>query len=116
MRAIAGEQQIALATEIAGDITAAGTALGGLLLVFVGFITTSFESYGAEAKSAVIGTYRWRGWLAVVGFIFALSSAAFAIAGKWSESSCLVGVSAALLGISFVIVVVVAFVTMSSIR
>lgn len=41
------------AIEIAGDIVASGTALAGLLLVFMGAASASFQTYDAQSKPDV---------------------------------------------------------------
>ncbi len=39
--------------EAAGDISSTATALGGLLLVFIGAISTAYDSYNTDGKAAV---------------------------------------------------------------
>jgi hypothetical protein len=77
------------AVEIAGDISAAGAALAGLILVFIGAASTSFDSYERQEQHAVRLRYQTRAWIAFVGFAFALLSAPTALVAKWLSLSCL---------------------------
>lgn len=104
------------AHEIAGDILAAATALAGLLLVFMGAVSTAYDSYEAQQKSAVLSQFRWRAWLAFAGFILSLLAAIFALAAKWFDCSALANVSACLLLAGFLIVVVAALRAVLDIR
>jgi hypothetical protein len=84
----AGES-VPSAVEIAGDISAAGAALAGLILVFIGGASTSFDSYEKQEQHAVRTRYQTRAWIAFVGFAFALLSAPTALIAKWLSVSCL---------------------------
>ncbi|MBV5271133.1 MAG: hypothetical protein JZU55_16055, partial [Afipia sp.] len=64
------------AVELGGDISAAATSLAGLLLVFLGAISTTFDTYQAQEKNAVRGRYQRRAWFAFTGFVLALLAAA----------------------------------------
>lgn len=77
------------AVEIAGDISAAGAALAGLILVFIGAASTSFDSYDKQAQHAVRLRFQTRAWIAFVGFVFALLSVPAALIAKWLAVSCL---------------------------
>jgi len=107
---------MAMATEIAGDIVAAGTALGGLLLVFMGVVTTAFHSYDATAKQTVKSAFQRRGILGLAGFLLSLAAAIFALAGKWANSSCLVTISVVFLGLAFIAVSLAAIWTVMDIK
>lgn len=76
------------ALSLAGDIIAAGTALGGLILVYLGSVATGYASYEKTQQGAVRGAFQRRAWFAFVGMILALSSSGIAIAAKWTGSSC----------------------------
>jgi hypothetical protein len=75
------------AVEIAGDISAAGAALAGLILVFIGAASTSFDSYERQEQHAVRLRYQTRAWIAFAGFAFALLSAPTALVAKWLSIS-----------------------------
>jgi hypothetical protein len=77
------------AVEIAGDISAAGAALAGLILVFIGSASTSFDSYERQEQHAIRLRYQTRAWIAFVGFAFALLSAPTALIAKWLSLSYL---------------------------
>src|SRR5258708_6743194 len=111
-----GSARVAMATEIAGDIVAAGTALAGLLLVFMGVVATSFQSYDAAGKAEVRGSFKWRALLGLFGFIPSLIAACFSLAGKWLDSPCLVVVSIMFLGLSFVVAPIAAIFTVLYIK
>src|SRR5437763_1781484 len=96
------------AHEIAGDILAAATALAGLLLVFMGAVSTAYASYEAQQQSAVLPQFRRRAWIAFAGFMLSVLSAISALAAKWFDCSAVATVSACLLLAGFLIVVVAA--------
>jgi hypothetical protein len=76
------------ALRVAGDVATASVALAGLILVFLGTISTAFDSYQKSEQSAVRGKYQRRAWFAFVGFVLALISGGLAIAGKWLDLEC----------------------------
>jgi hypothetical protein len=72
------------AIEVSGDLLAAATALGGLVLVFLGSTYTSYESYPSMMRDAKVrARFRRRAWFGFAGFVLALLSALFALLGKW---------------------------------
>ena len=93
---------------IAGVIVGAGTALAGLILVFLGGIFTSYESYDADQQTAVRSKYILRASLALAGFITALLAAGFGLAAHWLCPCSLVYGGAILLSVAFVLILVVA--------
>jgi hypothetical protein len=95
-------------TEIAGDVIGAGTALAGLLLVFLGSAATSFDSYDAVQQDAVRGRYQLRGWLAFSGFVISLISAGLALFGKWFDVKPAADLAPFVLILAFVIALVAA--------
>lgn len=70
-------------TIVAGQVTTAGTALAGLILVFLGNIFTSFNSYDADQQSSVKRKYRMRGLMALAGFVMSLLTAVFGLLSHW---------------------------------
>jgi uncharacterized membrane protein YhaH (DUF805 family) len=76
------------AIEVGGDVSAAAVALAGLLLVFLGSISTTYDSYAKQEQGAVRGRYQRRAWLAFGGFAFAILATAFGIAGKVFHQEC----------------------------
>lgn len=65
------------------EIFAGGTALAGLILVFLGSVIASFESYDKPSQRSVLKKYNRRAWMALVGFVASLSAAALALAAHW---------------------------------
>ena len=74
---------------VASDVVTAGTALAGLILIYIGSQVAAFEGRqpGGE-RNAVRFKILVRSWLAFVGFVLALGAAALAIIGKWLSSAC----------------------------
>lgn len=89
--------------SVAGEVVTAGTALAGLILIYLGGLVTAFESRtpGGE-RNAVKLKFLARAWIAFVGFVLALFSAALAILGKWLDSACAANVSVWFLLAAFV--------------
>lgn len=85
------------AIELASDVVTGGTALGGLLLVYVGGVTASYASFEKTQQSAVRARHQSKAWLSVIGLIFALLAAALAVLGKWFGNECIASVSVVLL-------------------
>ncbi len=46
-----------------------GTALAGLILVFIGTIITGYDSFDKVDKKAVHGKYKIRAYIALAGFL-----------------------------------------------
>ena len=76
------------ALRVAGDVATAAVALAGLILVFIGTISTSFDSYQKTEQNAVRARYQRRAWFSFVGFVLAIISATLAILGKWLDLQC----------------------------
>jgi hypothetical protein len=64
--AITGGRDMAIpsAVEVSGDVVSASTALAGLILVFLGATSTSYDSYQATERGAVRSRYQRRAWFA----------------------------------------------------
>jgi hypothetical protein len=92
----------------AGDLASAATALGGLLLVFIGMVASGFGSYDTEDQSSVRKAFLVKGGFALAGFILALIAAALALGGKLTESACLVKWACASLAVSFIVAAIAA--------
>lgn len=93
----------------AGDIASASTALGGLLLVFLGSIVNAFGSYRPEDQGTVRRKYIVKGSLAFAGFVLALAAAALALDGKLTENADRVVAATWCLGVSFALVIAAGF-------
>lgn len=98
---------------VAGEVASAGTALAGLILIYIGSLATSFGSYQASEQKSVRGRFLTRSWIAFVGFALALLSAALSIIAKWVASPCMGNVSVWVLLAAFLWAV---FATVQAIR
>ena len=77
------------AIEVASDVVTAATALAGLILVYVGSVSTGYATYDPQQQHAVRAVFRRRAWIAVGGFLIAILSAGCAVLGKWLHNECL---------------------------
>lgn len=68
--------------EISGDVAAASAAFAGLVLVFFGASTASFDSYSEDQKNSVRWIYRRRAWPALAALFAALLSCGFSLYAK----------------------------------
>ena len=93
----------------AGDVASAATALGGLLLVFIGSVASGFDSYKPEDRGAVRAKFFRKGVFAFAGFVLALVAAVLALAGKLTECQSYVMWAVGCLCLSFVVVGIAAF-------
>lgn len=86
-----------------GEVVTAGTALAGLILIYIGSIATAFEARqpGGE-RNAVRIAFLARAWTAFVGFAFALLAAGLGVVGKWLSSPCAGNVSVWVLLAAFI--------------
>jgi hypothetical protein len=104
------------AAHVADQVLTAATALAGLILVFLGNVVSSYESYDPQAKSSVRARFRWRGWFAFSGFAAALVSALLALAHNWQPENWLVVVAVGLLVASLACAFVAAIIQVLDIR
>jgi hypothetical protein len=104
------------AIEVGGDVSAAAVALAGLLLVFLGYLSTTFDSYARQEQGAVRARYQRRAWLAFAGFTFAILATAFGIAGKLFHQECLAIVGITCLAIALVVSLLAALFSAMEIR
>lgn len=102
--------------DASGDIAAASTALGGLLLVFIGAIAAGYASYDAEAQDVVRGRFRTRAWAGFTGFFLALLAAGSALVGKVLECDVWVEWAAGFVAASFIVAILAAGLSVLEIR
>jgi hypothetical protein len=77
------------AMEVSGDVVTAATTLAGLVLVFLGATSTSYESYPAVMRDrAIRKRFRRRAWFGFAGFALSLLAAFLALEGKWLHHEC----------------------------
>ena len=77
------------AVDLTSDVVAGGTALGGLLLVYLGGVTVSYAGYERTAQNAVRARHQRKAWFSVIGLLFALLATVAAVLGKWLDVPCL---------------------------
>lgn len=82
---------------LASDVVAGATALAGLMLVYIGNVSSAFAAFTREQQSTVRAAHQIRVWLAFVGFISAVTAAGLALIGKWMNSGYIAGASVILL-------------------
>jgi hypothetical protein len=75
-------------TAVSSEVVGAGTALAGLILIYVGLLVSSYGSHQPQELKAVLGKYQTRAWFAFVGFLLAILSAVLGVLGKWLGSPC----------------------------
>ena len=93
---------------VTSDVIGAGTALAGLMLVYIGFQIADFGSYTATEKRTVKPKFQLRAVLAVIGVILALLAALAALLSKAAGSEIYATVSITLAVIAFLWTIVVA--------
>ncbi len=82
----------------AGDVAAAGTALAGLILVYLGALAVRYESLNTKSKTNQRYRYQRHARWAVSGIVLALAAAVFAlIAGSVDSHAELIADFAAIL-------------------
>jgi hypothetical protein len=102
--------------EVGGDISAAATALAGLLLVFLGAIAVAFDGYQPQERNPVRGRYQRRAWLGFVGFTFAIFAAATGIAGKAFHQECVALIAMICLAVALLMSLLIALFSALEIR
>jgi hypothetical protein len=94
--------------ELASDLFAGGSALAGLILVFLGGILSAYDGFAPAARFAVRKKYRRRGALALAGFLAGLAGAALALIFKWLAFLGFLYASATCLALVFILIVILA--------
>jgi hypothetical protein len=75
--------------DVSGDVMAAATTLGGLVLVFLGATFAHYESYDpAQRGREFRARYQRRAWFIFIGFALAVLAALLALIGKWLHHEC----------------------------
>lgn len=87
--------------SVSGEIVTAGTALAGLILIYIGALVTSYGSFAATEQKSVKGKFQQRAWLAFVGLFLAMLAASLAILGKWTQSPCATNAAAIIILVAF---------------
>jgi hypothetical protein len=77
------------AIDVAGDVVAAGSALAGLMLVYMGALSTSFASFQPQERKSVRGSHLKRTWFAFAGLVLFVAAVSGALIGKLFAIPCL---------------------------
>ena len=101
---------------LGGDVIAAGAALAGLILVYLGAVANEYASFPKTDQGAVRSMFMRRAWFAALGIIFSISASGVAVLGKWLGQSCLVGAAVILLALALVWSVVIALLLAAEIK
>ena len=98
-----------------GLVFTGGTALAGLILVFLGGIFTAFDAYDATQQKSVRSKYRTRAYTALAGFVASLVAAILVIPAHWIAPACLLNAALIFLILAFGSTLAVAFMAVSDI-
>jgi hypothetical protein len=105
------------AIEVSGDIIAAATTLAGLILVFLGATSTSYESYDPVMRDRKIrARFSRRAWFGFVGFSLSLLTVIFALIAKWLHQEWAALVSLILFMVALVWVLIAALMSVRDIK
>jgi hypothetical protein len=96
-------------THIADQLLTAGTALAGLILIFLSNAVTAYEAYDPREKTTVRQRYRSRGLLAFCAFTGALVSAILSLLYYWIPAACLIVIGAGFFIASLICALVAAY-------
>lgn len=99
------------ANNILGQLFSGGTALAGLVLVFLGSVLASYDSFEPTAKRAVRRKYRWRAWVGFAGFLCSLVAATAGLIGLMRGAAPWLWVGVAALVLSGLLLVALALVS-----
>ena len=104
--------------SVASDIAAAGTALAGLILVYLGAVAVRYETLDAKDQSSARDSYRRHALRAFRGIVIALIAAIAAMTAKSLKAEPYATMIAAVAGLallmSFFIAVMAAYWTLRS--
>jgi hypothetical protein len=95
-----GEAAVGGVLPLAGDIVAASATLAGLLLVYLGGLSTEYASFTPVEKASVRGSFRSRAWFAAIAIIFSISACSAGALAKWQAWDFVAGVSLLLFAIT----------------
>ena len=104
------------ALDITGQIVGAGTATAGLILVFLGATTASYEGYQAQERRSVRDVYQLRANIAFATLLVSIATVVFALLSDWFDASGLAVASFGLLCVSLVGVAWTAYISVSEIK
>ena len=91
------------------DVAHDGTALAGLLLVYLGALAVRYNSLDNRSKTDKRDQFQRHAWLALSGIVLALAAAFFALITEATKSRPLTIIAAIALIVSFGIAAVAAY-------
>jgi hypothetical protein len=104
--------------SVASDIAGAGTALAGLILVYLGAVAVRYETLDAKAQASARDVYRRHARRAFRGIVLALAAAAAALIAKFLKTEPYATIIASMAGVallmSFFIAAMAAYWTLTS--
>jgi hypothetical protein len=100
---------------ILDEVFAGATALAGLILVFLGAVFTSYDSYQPDQQADVAAKYKNRALISLIGFLSALVSASLALGAHWFPRVWIIYGSISTLGLSFILIACVAVIAVRDI-
>jgi hypothetical protein len=103
------------ALEVAGDVAAAGAALAGLILVYLGAVVASYASFDATAQKTVRARHQGRAWFAFAGLTLCLLSVSLALFAKWLAIGCMAVAALIILALALAWVLATAVLTIREI-
>ena len=107
---------MAASLEVAGDVAAAGGALAGLILVYLGAVSASFASFDTAQQKAVRSRHQFRAWFGFAGLVLCLASVALALVAKWLAIPCMAVAAVVVLIIALAWVIGAGLMTVLEIR
>jgi hypothetical protein len=107
---------VASATEIGGDVVAAGAAIAGLMLVYMGALSASFSRYRATEKRTVQRSFARRMWFAFGGLALNVAAIPFGLAAKGLDNFDLLHAALTLLALGGAAVLAAALFTALEIK
>lgn len=94
---------------LSGDLLSAGSALAGLILVFLGSTLNAYNGYDATQQGAVRPVFVRRAWLAFAGFGLSVGGTVSAYLANLYNSGMWLNLATVGLGLSLTVLMVVAF-------
>jgi hypothetical protein len=101
--------------NLTADVIAAGTALAGLILVYLGSVVAGYERFEKPQQPSVRPTYKRRAWFAVAGIVFSIGASGTAVLGKWLANVDLAGASVVILALALIWALITAFLIASEV-
>lgn len=101
---------------IAEEISGAGAAFSGLILVFLGFAVAGYDSYESTQKKSVRGRFQLRAWLAFTGLAFSIAATGAALVSEAAGSECAAWISVFLIAVAAVVVLLAALIVALDVR